>query len=588
MESSDLLTEKHNYFNEAVFFIKSYLLSGKRNIKNIYSGIKRFQDEGNLKDAPIIAVSESNLWNPDDNDQNWILTAGKIQNLRIAAANLNGIEVDAGEIFSFWKHIGRPVRSRGYVTGREIREGCIVPTIAGGLCQLSNALYDAALSAGFDIIERHRHTRVIRGSLAEKNRDATVKWSYIDLRFRSHYSFRIIIEFTPDKLIVKFAARQSTEIDLNEGPLLKSFDAAKINDCYSCGNYSCSRNPGIIPDLKKKAITTFILDERWPETEAYVQSLCRDDDFFLVPFLKSAKVKINRLSWSAVNNNRNKTFAAYALRRAISTRIYAKTGGNIFRFSLQQDAELASAMMKYVPVETTHIVISQNLLPWFWKNGMLWGRTFDVVMTRLPLKNMHDCLNEASAKYPESKTLADFRASQELVEAEKEALSKARWIISPHQQISEIYSGKIKKLTWAIDIQQVPVAPVLRGKKILFPGPGLARKGAYEVRRLALELDLTVVILSTSKESAGFWEGVKTEIAGPEIFEGVSCIVYPAYVENQPRFILKAASRGIPVVTTTAAGINPSDIISVVATGDYEALKGEVGRILGGNINHKG
>ena len=66
-----------------------------------------------------------------------------------------------------------------------------MPTIAGGLCQLSNALYDTALKANFEIIERHRHTKVIKSSLAEQDRDATVKWNYVDLRFKSTRSFRM-------------------------------------------------------------------------------------------------------------------------------------------------------------------------------------------------------------------------------------------------------------------------------------------------------------------------------------------------------------------------------------------------------------
>ena len=72
------------------------------------------------------------------------MTAGKIENLRISTKKLHGLEGKANETFSFWKHIGNPNFGQDYVIGREIREGCIVPTIAAGLCQLSNALYDAA------------------------------------------------------------------------------------------------------------------------------------------------------------------------------------------------------------------------------------------------------------------------------------------------------------------------------------------------------------------------------------------------------------------------------------------------------------
>jgi hypothetical protein len=128
--------------------------------------------------------------------------AGKVENLRRAARRLHGLVVPAGATFSFWRQVGNPSFGRGYVLGREIREGCVVPTVAGGLCQLCNALYDAALRAGFTIMERHRHTQVIKGSLAEQDRDATVKWNYLDLRFRAAIAFRLDVKLTADQLIV--------------------------------------------------------------------------------------------------------------------------------------------------------------------------------------------------------------------------------------------------------------------------------------------------------------------------------------------------------------------------------------------------
>ena len=138
------LTEKHSFVNDTIFRLKTVVLTGKRVFKNLLSPTPKFKDNGLLIDKPIIAFSESYLWNPFDNKENWILTAGKIENLRISTKKLHGLEGKANKTFSFWKHIGNPNFGQDYVIGREIGEGCIVPTIAGGLCQLSNALYDAA------------------------------------------------------------------------------------------------------------------------------------------------------------------------------------------------------------------------------------------------------------------------------------------------------------------------------------------------------------------------------------------------------------------------------------------------------------
>ena len=231
------LTEKHSFIDSSIFRLKTNILTGKRSIENLFSPLRLFKDTRALVNEPIIAFSGSDLWNPFDNKSNWILTAGKIQNLRIASRKLHGIEIKANEVFSFWKHVGNPNFGKGYVVGREVKEGCIVPTIAGGLCQLSNALYDAALKANFEIVERHRHTKIVKGSLAEQDRDATVKWNYVDLRFKSSYDFRIEVELTSDKLIVSFKSQQK---NIKSGELKLNFKApSKLNDCYSCGNLAC-------------------------------------------------------------------------------------------------------------------------------------------------------------------------------------------------------------------------------------------------------------------------------------------------------------------------------------------------------------
>ncbi|MFT5834267.1 MAG: hypothetical protein ACI97N_001905 [Cognaticolwellia sp.] len=56
----------------------------------------------------------------------------------------------------------------------------------------------------------------------------------------------------------------------------------------------------------------------------------------------------------------------------------------------------------------------------------------------------------------------------------------------------------------------------------------------------------------------------------------IGLIIYPTYIEYQPRLILKAISKGIPVITTTACGISSSEKVTVINTGNYEQLKATV------------
>jgi hypothetical protein len=466
-----ILTEKHNLVSETKFQLKSFLLIVKRLLKNVFTTAIKFSDKGQLKSQPVIAISESNLWDNDDNEQNWILTAGKIENLRLAAKRINGIEVEANKVFSFWKHIGNPNIGQGYVVGREIREGCILPTIAGGLCQLTNALYDAALKANFRIIERHRHTKIIKGSLAEKDRDATVKWNYIDLRFKSDHSFRIEIDITPDKLVVQFRSKEKNAFPAADNPT--TFQSSKLNDCYSCGNFECYRHPGEVPVKQERTITTFILDQKWSEYDDHIKSISTNEDFFIVPFLKNKFIKTNKYNWTIKNQNNVKTVFFTALKRALQLRLSSKKQSNIFSQMLRLDQDLARAMAKLIPVESTHLVVSQNLLPFLWEQGVLGGRTFDVLMTRLPMEKLHDRLDMAHKNFPGSKTLNDFRAPQELIDLENMALTRSRHIITPHTEIAGIFNNKSIKLDWKLPHVSHEQS---KGKKYSFLHPGWAAK----------------------------------------------------------------------------------------------------------------
>ncbi|HLL99878.1 MAG TPA: VanW family protein, partial [Pyrinomonadaceae bacterium] len=194
----------HTRSEALVFRVKAFLLQSRRGAENLFdSGVKSFPKTFELANQPIVGESKTALWTEKDRAE-MPLMAGKIHNLRLAIANLNGAEISANQTFSFWKQTGRATRRRGFVRGRELREGCVIPNVGGGLCQLSNALYDAALQANFEIVERHAHTQIVPGSLAEKGRDATVFWNYVDLRFRSSHAFRIEAELTATHLIVRF------------------------------------------------------------------------------------------------------------------------------------------------------------------------------------------------------------------------------------------------------------------------------------------------------------------------------------------------------------------------------------------------
>jgi len=248
----------------------------------------------------------------------------------------------------------------------------------------------------------------------------------------------------------------------------------------------------------------------------------------------------------------------------------------VFAARLRGDAAVAKAVAAHIPWTSTHLVVPQNLVPFLWERGVLGGRTFDVMMTRLPFERLHERLDLAYTMHAESETLHDFRAPSALVALENAALTRARRVITPHREIAAMFASKAVVLPWIRPSSTVDHRDARSGTQVLFPGGGLGRKGAYEMRRLANELPLSIVVLGKVSEGPDFWNGVWVTRAGGDPFAGVAVVVSPAYVEHQPRVILRALAAGVRVVATSACGVPPVENLTIVPVGDYDALRAAV------------
>lgn len=121
----------------------------------------------------------------EDRHAHPLLEAGKATNLALAAPAFDGLLLEPGRPLSFWRTLGPTSAGRGYRHGRELRGGCVVPTLGGGICLLSTALFELAAQLGFTILERHGHSieAVPPRPGALWGLDATVFHPYVDLRF---------------------------------------------------------------------------------------------------------------------------------------------------------------------------------------------------------------------------------------------------------------------------------------------------------------------------------------------------------------------------------------------------------------------
>lgn len=560
-----------------IFRGKASLLQLKRGVENkLDKNLKKFSQTKTIPTLPILAESKTPLWTEKEPGEQF-LQAGKIQNLRIAIRNLNGLQIPANEVFSFWQHVGKTTRRKGFVNGRELREGCIIPNIGGGLCQLSNALYDAALKADFEIIERHAHTQVVAGSLAEQGRDATVFWNYVDLRFKSPTAFQIYAELDAENLIIRFRGEKQEVKKLINISRSKeqNLKPAEIGSCATCSVNDCFRVVKPDKNVLDFGRTAFLVDEYSPEFDKYLAENKQAKDVLLIP-LDGKRFKKSNYAWTTEGFSKTKQSFLVTAIRSYKSRKLASQGASRQLNLLAMYEKLADDYAKKLNYDCLHLVIQQNLLPFLWRDGHLGGRTFDVLMTALPMRNLQERLDFAKSLHPESKTLGDFRVDEELIEAEMKALRHARKIITPHTEIASIFPEKAFLLDWEIPKIKSQKSKVENQKlTIIFPASTVGRKGAYELREALQGLDVKLVTFGGNIEDENFWQGFEVEKgnAGNGWLEKADLIVFPAFIEHKPRRILQAVSQGVPVIASKACGVENVKGVETVEAGDAKDLR---------------
>jgi hypothetical protein len=557
-----------------VFGAKTMVLRGGRALRETGRRPDRHPRAAELRDAAVVAEIRSPLWSGPVGAAEHDLTAGKIHNLRLAARALDGIEVPAGAVFSFWRQIGRAVRRRGFVAGRELREGCLVASTGGGLCQLSNGLYEAALAAGFEIVERHAHSRLVPGSRAAAGHDATVFWNYVDLRFRSRAAFRIEARLTGTQLEIRFRSAAAPA----SGVVVR-FPAPRegAHDCVGCAQDGCSHHLPKGVEIMRRP-TAWLVDACWPEFAALMRSQAGPEDRLFLPMRWPARA---RYAWPETPGGESRA-TLVALARARALRGLPAAGGALPRAMLEFDRRLAEAYVRHLSHRHTHLVVGQGLLPHLWRLGCLQGRSFDVLMERWPLAALQARLDRALARRPESPTLGDFRAPDDIVAAETEALAAASRLYTPHTGVAARFADRAVHLDWALPDAATPRAAV-GGRTILFPASPLGRKGAYALRDAVEGLDIDLAMTGRAREhDKPFWRNVSARTLPAGAWpDPVAAVVLPAIVEHQPRALLRALALGIPVIATAACGIGEGPGITLVPEDDPAALREALLRALG-------
>lgn len=120
----------------------------------------------------------------------------RVNNLNVALSYLNGKVVMPGETFSYNDAIGSITASKGYQDAATFKAGEVVMELGGGICQTTSTLYNVALMANLEIVERHQHGLPV--GYVPPSRDATVYSPILDFKFKNtrNYPIKIITSFS--------------------------------------------------------------------------------------------------------------------------------------------------------------------------------------------------------------------------------------------------------------------------------------------------------------------------------------------------------------------------------------------------------
>ncbi|HET6431839.1 VanW family protein [Dyella sp.] len=566
-------------------------------LRGCFGGRSRRWRAGNtLAAASVVAQWRSPLW-PSEPESEFILTAGKVHNLRLAAKAFDGLEIPAGETLSFWRQLGRPARSRGFVAGREVRAGCIIPTIAGGICQLSNALATCAHRAGFELIERHAHS--MRAGAGEgEPLDATVFWNYVDLRIRAPVAWRIELTLTATELVLalRVATGNTNPGSINAATVAST--SALARSCLNCDQADCFRHRSLSD--QGRARTAWLLDDAVPEFERWLQTQAGSAERMrpITPhasigrLLRRRPAKTTADSPERVRRGRWRALRLVWIgwRRAAWLRLHANQPGKRQASVLDGQRWLARAYGRDLRPEHTHLVVDQGLLPHLLLQGALGGRTYDVLARALPMDEIQRRLDQAGARAGDPETsraaLRDFRAPDALLRAELAALRGARRLITAHTDVAAHWSSRAPGLAVRLLSWDMPTSVASRGAVhpplVVFPASALARKGAGELAEALRGLPCRLRILGSAASDPLLWRGIALEQGHyrDDWLSHAAVVVLPAHVEHAPRALLQAIAAGVPVITTPACGISNLAGVHLTPAGDAAALRALLQRLL--------
>ena len=204
--NNDLARRKRLFceINPVFYAVSVKKMIWKRHLKNLLSA-EKFAGNIQKERLPDIVSSCSSSLIKKGKGIDVKLQKNKAVNIGLANSKINGIVINPGEIFSFWKTVGKITREKGYSDGRVIQKNSLQSGMGGGLCNLSNTIHWLVLHSPLDVIEFHSHSDALapdEGKRIPFSSGTSIFYNYIDFRFKNNTTqvFQLRLWCDNDKL----------------------------------------------------------------------------------------------------------------------------------------------------------------------------------------------------------------------------------------------------------------------------------------------------------------------------------------------------------------------------------------------------
>lgn len=150
---------------------------------------ERFARVRSAELLPVAVCSHSSLIRRRLSGVDMRLQENKAVNLLLAAPRVTGILIKPGEVFSFWRLVGRDSKRKGYLDGLTISKGKVSAGTGGGMCQFTNLIHWLVLHSELTVTEHHHHDGFDLfpdfGRQIPFGTGTSIMYNYLDYRFRN-------------------------------------------------------------------------------------------------------------------------------------------------------------------------------------------------------------------------------------------------------------------------------------------------------------------------------------------------------------------------------------------------------------------